>query len=424
MHIRSIDRLINQFINLPVPILHHWGYWIIFFAALAESTPILGIIIPGQTFVILGGFFARTGAYNVFIAALLAAVGGFIGDMVGYFTGKRIGHPFIIKYGKYIKYEKQHYEKTKSLLEKHAGKTILIGRLNGVTRALIPFISGTMRIPLLRFIPYTILSCLLWASTFIGIGFIFGQSYELIQHHLGRIVILAFLLSIGLGYAYYFVNKKKHIFQRFHLHILIINIVSLFAFAKIFQDITRGSQITKLDLWVSSNITSLWDNGVIKIMKLITSIGGSPTIIILTISLFVIYLFRKKWFSASVLLVSSLGGFFTEYLIKIAVHRARPEGALLTLKDYSFPSGHSVITTVFFLSIIFAFRRSIKNIILKNIFISANVIAILTVGFSRIYLNVHWITDVLAGFSLGLFWVTFTMLLGKYIMASKNKHLT
>lgn len=424
MYTRGIDNLINKFINLPVPILHDWGYVIIFLAALVESTPILGIIIPGQTFVILGGFFARTGAYNVFIAGLLAATGGFIGDMVGYYTGKKIGHPFITKYGKYIKYEKKHYEKTKNLLDKHVGKALLLGRLNGITRALTPFISGTMRIPLIKFIPYTILSCMLWATVFVGIGFLFGQSYELIQHHLGSIVIIAFLLSIGLGYAYHFVNKRKRIFKRFHLHILIINIISLFVFAKIFQDITHGDQITKLDSWVSLNIPSLWNHGLIKIMQLITAIGSSPTIIILMAALFVIYLSRRKWFSAAVLLVSSLGGFFTEYLIKIAVHRPRPEGALMALKDYSFPSGHSTMTTIFFLSIIFAFRREIKNIILRNSFIAVNVIALLLVGFSRIYLNVHWVTDVLAGFSLGLFWITFVMLVGKYIAASTNKRLT
>jgi len=115
------------------------------------------------------------------------------------------------------------------------------------------------------------------------------------------------------------------------------------------------------------------------------------------------------------------GGLLFEVLTKVIIHRARPENALIEVSGYSFPSGHATMAIIFFSLLLYSFKDDIKNKALKNIFIASNIIFFLIIGLSRVYLNVHWFSDVLAGFGLGLFWLTLLILIFKIIIASSNK---
>ncbi len=105
---------------------------------------------------------------------------------------------------------------------------------------------------------------------------------------------------------------------------------------------------------------------------------------------------------------SVLGGFLLEFLLKVAFHRARPPFALANGADrtYSFPSGHATMVTLFFgglAVVVFGLtpRRAAR---LAAVFVASLLIA--GVSFSRVYLEVHWATDVLASVLLALLWVT------------------
>ena len=71
--------------SLPLPVLNHWGYWFILIAAMLEATPLFGIVIPGQTIVLLGGFFVRLGLLDAYGVITAAALGAIVGDLAGYF---------------------------------------------------------------------------------------------------------------------------------------------------------------------------------------------------------------------------------------------------------------------------------------------------------------------------------------------------
>ena len=89
---------------------------------------------------------------------------------------------------------------------------------------------------------------------------------------------------------------------------------------------------------------------------------------------------------------------------------------------FSFPSQHAVMAIIFFSLIIFLFAEKIKNNFLKYLFIGANIILILLIGFSRIYLKVHYFSDSLAGLALGLFWLTFLILIFRVIAELTKKN--
>lgn len=110
---------------------------------------------------------------------------------------------------------------------------------------------------------------------------------------------------------------------------------------------------------------------------------------------------RKK--DSLILFVSLASGYILEQLIKIIVQRERPATQLVEELSYSFPSGHAVFSVILFSLLIYFYKNEIKNQFHKKMFILSNILLILLVGFSRIYLNVHWFTDVIGGFFLGLF---------------------
>lgn len=104
---------------------------------------------------------------------------------------------------------------------------------------------------------------------------------------------------------------------------------------------------------------------------------------------------------------SVLGGFVLETLMKIALHRSRPDlwPALVTEKTFSFPSGHATMTTLFFGGAAAVVFHATKKRGYRIAAVTAAAAIILAVAFSRVYLGAHWLTDVVAGILLGLFWV-------------------
>src|SRR3989339_573754 len=72
---------------------------------------------------------------------------------------------------------------------------------------------------------------------------------------------------------------------------------------------------------------------------------------------------------------------------------------------------------IFISLVLFIFAEKIKNQWLRNLFIAGDIFLIILVGFSRIYLKVHWFSDALAGFALGLFWLTFLILVFRIIVS-------
>ncbi|MCA9460267.1 MAG: bifunctional DedA family/phosphatase PAP2 family protein, partial [Nanoarchaeota archaeon] len=399
--------IVEKILSLPLPVLNHWGYWIILLGAMLEAIPLVGLFAPGMLIVIIGGFFAKIGILEIGDVIFFASTGAIIGDLIGYLIGKNYGYSFLSKYGKYFFFKKEYFEKTKTLMNHHTGKTLIIGRFNSLTSAFSPFVAGTSNVPFRKFIIFNVIGGISWAISFIMIGYIFGKSYEIASKYIGKFIFIAIIVSIIIVYLYKFINKRKHIFSKYHLYTLIINIFSLYLFSKMIEDVIDGELITRIDVWLNAKMILLWNPLLNKIMIFITNIASLTNLFILSIILFGILIYKKKWHCSLLLFFSIVGGLLFEVLIKLIIHRPRPENALIEVSGYSFPSGHATMAIIFFSLLLYSFKDDIKKKSLKYIFIISNIVIFLLIGTSRIYLNVHWLSDILAGFSLGLFWLTF-----------------
>ncbi|MEK7501767.1 MAG: bifunctional DedA family/phosphatase PAP2 family protein [Patescibacteria group bacterium] len=399
----------------------HGGYVFLFLISIIEAVPLIGATVPGHTAVIISGFLARIGIFNIWIVIILASLGAIIGDMIGFHLGKKYGMSLIDRFKSRFFISEKHIEKTRSLINKHTGKALIIGRFNPLTRPLMPFIVGTSHVRTGTFWIYNIIGGILWATSSVMIGYIFGSGYRAAAQYAGKGIVVAILATLLIIWGYRFVNMRFHIFRRYELFALILNILSFWALAKTMEDAWAvQSFMAQFDIWVNQFMASL----TINIMPIegtiagfVSAIGGTKAVIAAGTLISVIFILRKRWRSA-VIMILSIGstGFIIE-LMKTFFMRARPENALQILNDYSFPSGHAALAAAFFIVIAYLFTPKIHSWVKRELFIVICVLVIILIGVSRIVLNVHWVSDVIAGWSLGIFCATATILLVRYVGA-------
>ncbi len=230
-------------------------------------------------------------------------------------------------------------------------------------------------------------------------------------------LIGAFIFSMGLVLVYRFVSKRHAIFERFHLYTLFLNLFALYAFAKMAEDVVNQEFIIHVDEWVNHEMTKLWNPSLNKVMIFITNMISPVVLLTMSAILFVYLWWARHKYRAILLGISLATGLASFELIKLIVKRDRPTNALLQVPEYSFPSGHSTMAIVFFSLLLFTLKGEIKNKLLRHLFVFVNIVIFLAIGFSRVYLDVHWMSDVIGGLALGLFWTTFYVLILKIYLS-------
>ncbi len=139
-----------------------------------------------------------------------------------------------------------------------------------------------------------------------------------------------------------------------------------------------------------------------KVMLYTTNIASPVNIWMLCLVLVLILWLHKKYHHIVQFLASMILTTGAVYAIKLAVKLQRPTGGLISESGYSFASGHAAFAMMFFLLTFYAYKVHITSLFVRKIFLLMSVCAAILVGFSRVYLGVHYMTDVLMGFFLGV----------------------
>jgi undecaprenyl-diphosphatase len=205
-------------------------------------------------------------------------------------------------------------------------------------------------------------------------------------------------------------KKRENICKKAKVIILIF-IISMVLFLIILIDLLTIKQITKLDYYIYEKIPKIQIPIITNIMVFITSIANTLQLIILTIILSAILMIKKKYSNIVLLLISMSIGLLSELLTKNVIQRLRPEFSLIEVTRFSFPSGHATMSIIFFAILFYSLINETKNK-KSNIFLGIIIsIIVLLIGFSRIYLGVHWFSDVFGGFLLGIFIISISLLI-------------
>lgn len=145
-----------------------------------------------------------------------------------------------------------------------------------------------------------------------------------------------------------------------------------------------------------------------KFMLFITDIGFGKGYAIIVGATTAMLAYKKRWYDISALAICIAGAGLLSVLLKYSFHRLRPDSFFLVQEtSFSFPSGHATATMCFYGMLAFFLMREVKSWPVRLLIATLTIILSLIIGISRIYLGVHYPTDVVAGYAVGFMWLTF-----------------
>jgi len=141
---------------------------------------------------------------------------------------------------------------------------------------------------------------------------------------------------------------------------------------------------------------------VLAIMKFISFIGSGYFLVPILAIVIIYTLIKKKYYISKLLLVSSLGSWVLNYILKLLINRTRPlDFFLVEQGGLSYPSGHSMVSMSMYLTFAYLISKDEYFKDKKKIIYTAALMDVLLMGISRMYLGVHWPTDIIGGFIMG-----------------------
>jgi undecaprenyl-diphosphatase len=194
--------------------------------------------------------------------------------------------------------------------------------------------------------------------------------------------------------------------------VLIILVGAVWAFGAIAEDVVTRDPLTVVDVRVSAWLQSHSVHTLTMFLLLITRLHSLLGVTVMTLAVSA-YLWMKRiriW--VLTLMLAVFGGMLLNLLLKHLFVRERPhfDNPLLVLATYSFPSGHTVMATVFYGTLCALVVSRTRQWRWRMLTIAAAAFLVLLVGFSRIYLGAHYLSDVLAAIAEGLAWLAFCLI--------------
>jgi undecaprenyl-diphosphatase len=419
--------------------LGQWTYALVGTMAFLETGAFVGLLAPGETVVIVGGVIAGQGEISLVPLIGLVWACSVLGDTTSFFIGRRLGRDFMLRHGPKIRIDEKRLEQVESYFERHGGKTILVGRFIGLVRAMSPFVAGSSGLPYSRFIPFSVIGCALWSTLFCVLGYVFYRSFDQVTAIAGK-ATLAFAITVAVIAGMVYVYRKlrgqggrralarwierqerrpalrplfsvvQTIWRRVTPGALGLELITLLAvsgvgfyvfalYAVILAD--HPATTTPADLELLDLADDLRSGEVgLDIARLITSLGSFATVAALVLGVGLVLLVRRHVTEAVALVAGSLLVYLAVRLAKEGIARPRPVGPLESAEGLSYPSGHAAYSTIW-VGVALAVAGAVPGFARRAALITAAFVIAVAAGLSRIYLRVHYWSDVAGGWGLG-----------------------
>ena len=436
--------------------LGRWTYALVGVLAFLETGAFVGLVAPGEFTVILGGVIAGQGEISVTVLLALTWTAAFLGDSTSFAIGSRLGRGFLEKHGPRVKITAARLEQVEGYFKRHGGKTILVGRFIGLVRALAPFIAGSSKMPYRRFAPYSVIGTGLWAATFVLLGYFFWHSFEEVAAIAGRATVAFGIVVgaiVGTVYAYRRLRQpeereklaawlerqgrrpllrplaalvrplwRRALRPAWRLAVprlrflwgritpgdlgieltttLAMALVGGFAFGAYADELYPRAGLTPADTELLDLSDELNTAVAVDVAKAVTELGALYTVLPLVAIFAAVLVWGRRPYE----LFAFIGAFALIYagvhLAKAGIDRPRPSGALVESDGSSFPSGHAAYSTAYVAMAVIG-ARILPGLLSRAAFVSAVVVLVAAIGLTRIYLRVHYWSDVVGGWGLG-----------------------
>jgi membrane protein DedA with SNARE-associated domain/membrane-associated phospholipid phosphatase len=428
-----------QYIHPIIQYLHlhpHWGGIITFFIALIESLAIIGTVIPGSVTMTAIGVLIGTNVLPAGPTILWAIFGAYCGDCISYWFGAHYKNkirsmwPFK-KYGHWL-------DKGEAFFKRHGGKSVVIGRFAGPVRSVVPMVAGLLDMPVVRFLFVTFITAILWAFVYMTPGILIGAlSTELPPSLATKFILICLLILFCLWliawlikfffdqtwnqidrvlikwWNYLNIHKNSHWItqmlrnpthdedhQQLVRAVFTIFFLLLFTWVTVCVALHQGI-LMHLNAPLYNLLQSVRVHALDNFFLSLTLLGDKHVLLLMAAIVLLWLSWRKHWWAALHWFVLILLSVFSIEFFKHIVHSTRPPHYAFINHSSSFPSGHTVLSLTLFGFLAVLISDNLPPGRRAPIFITA-IILVFLIGFSRIYLGPHWLTDILASVYLAM----------------------
>jgi len=422
------------------------AYLVVAGLAALEASAFVGLFVPGELALLAGGYIAHQGNARLGIMMVAAAAGAIAGDSIGYEIGRRFGTGLQrSRLGR--KVGEARWAKAEAYLEAKGGRAVFIGRFIGVLRALVPGVAGAARMPYRRFLAWNALGAVIWAPGMVLAGYLAGSSFHRVERYLGRaglvlagvVAVIALVVVAARWIARHPERVRRFtarqlerpligaLVRRYGSQLtflgdrfrpgnalglaltaqLVVLAAGGWAFGIVLQDVVGGDDAFHVDRPVVHYLVTHRTAWLTTAMGDVTWLGSTVVLIPLVLLVGIAARRRTRSWATLAQLGLGLGGAVVLcQLLKPLVGRSRPHvGRLVTTSTgWAFPSGHATQTAAVAVTLAVLASARMGSWSGKVAVWAGALLATVVIGFSRVYLGVHWPTDVLAGFALGTTW--------------------
>jgi membrane protein DedA with SNARE-associated domain/membrane-associated phospholipid phosphatase len=428
--------------------LGNWTYLLVGALAFFETGAFVGLVAPGETALLLGGLVAGQGQVEVLTMIAVVWACAVAGDLTSFYFGRRLGRAFIVNHGPKVQITEERLEQVERFFDRHGGKAILIGRFVGLVRAIAPFLAGSSGMPLRRFVPYDVIGAGLWGSTFVLLGYIFWQSFSQLVDYakkgalaLGAVIVLVVaivwvfrwlrdadnrlrirtwlerqaerpalrpLARVLLPVLRTTRRPARFVWDRVTPGDLGLEFTTLLAVASVgafvfVWDLVRIEQDNELLMGDAASLRladRLHMDALVSVAKVVTELGSLPVAIALVALSGATLAWRHRLREGLTLAAGLALTYAAVNITKDAVDRPRPARPLVEVDGAAYPSGHAAYA-VTWIAVAVALSRALPNLASRFAFVTVAIGIAAAVGLSRIYLRVHYLSDVVGGWGLG-----------------------
>jgi membrane protein DedA with SNARE-associated domain/membrane-associated phospholipid phosphatase len=427
-----------------------YGYLFLFLLVAVES---LGVPLPGETALVTAAALAATGRLRIALVIAAAAAGAIVGDNAGYWIGRKGGIALVRRYGRRVGLDEAKLDRAHGFFQRHGAKTVFFGRFVALLRSWAAALAGVACMSYGTFTVYNALGGVVWAALFGALGYAFGHNLPRLEQYAGQVTLalvllaaLSVLLALAARWfrdnsanladaiadcwrriassprfgrvraryprAWSFLAGRLARGEYLGLHLTVgflVSLAALWLFGGVTEDVVHHDPLTAVDLqlasWFRMHSDALGDH----VAMFVTNIGSPAAMGILAVIVAAVLLYRRWWIVFVGWVAANAGGALLDWALKRVIHRARPTGAAAFLysTSFSFPSGHAMASLIGFgmlAYLLIAFWSWARR--RATLVIAATVCLVLAVGLSRLYLAVHFLSDVIGGYAAGGVWLT------------------
>ncbi len=428
----------------------NWSGFIVFLISLSESLAIVGLVVPGVVMMTAIGGMMGSGHLPFWGTLSWAILGAIAGDGISYWLGYHY-HQQLRNFWPFKQFPKL-LARGETFFRLHGGKSIIFGRFVGPVRPMIPVIAGMMDMSPKRFLFFNVLSAIAWAPLYSLPGILIGVSLGTLSSEVASrtgLLVLLLLLALWLVYETLlligaWISKTltrilNAIWQILHrlpwlriilknaqgseqsqLGILILCILAFTSFTITVSDVLNAAGIASWNEPVYQVLRALYNTKIIHWTGFLTGIGD-PWILLPAAAIIGLWLCWRQRYKAAFCWILTIGfGFISGLFLKTETAIPRPEGLIYLSEQLAFPSGHALTATlVFGLAAVFIHQAiSMQPSAGRKYQWAPWLIVIpliLWIAFSRVYLGMHWFTDIIGSLTLGTGFVTLGTLIYRRI---------